>query len=54
MNGHTVVATAYCIPCKTRREYMAEVKRGESGRRTAEGTCPECREPMSRVMGKDA
>lgn len=43
---------AYCVKCKTKREFEGEVQETAAGRRMAKGPCPECGTTMCRILGK--
>jgi Domain of unknown function (DUF5679) len=43
---------AYCVKCKAKRSFKGEVKVSDSGRRMAQGICPECGTKVNRILGK--
>ncbi len=43
---------AYCVKCKAKKNFSGHVKVSESGRRMAQGTCPDCGTKLNRILGK--
>ncbi|MGH3326747.1 MAG: DUF5679 domain-containing protein [Streptomycetales bacterium] len=50
--GETYTGDAYCVKCKQKRDFTGEVKVTDSGRRMAQGICPECGTKLNRILGK--
>lgn len=49
------VYEAYCIKDKGKREFVVEAyARWSNGTPVAKGTCPDCGNPLSRVLSKAA
>ncbi len=48
----TYTGDAYCVKCKTKKAFTGEIKISESGRRMAQGTCPDCGTKLNRILGK--
>lgn len=41
---------AYCVKCKTKREFEGEETTLQNGRRAAKGTCPVCGTTVVRML----
>lgn len=49
----TYSGEAYCVKCKTKRDFSGEVQTNETnGRRMAKGKCPVCDTTVTRFLGK--
>lgn len=42
---------AYCVKCKDKVEFQGQVKTADSGRRMAQGNCPQCGTKVNRILG---
>ncbi len=42
---------AYCVKCKTKREFEGEEVEMKNGRKAARGTCPVCGITLNRILG---
>ena len=45
---------AYCVKCKTKREFDGEVVTMKNGRPAARGKCPVCGTTLNRILGGSA
>jgi Domain of unknown function (DUF5679) len=45
---------AYCVKCKTKREFDGEEVTMKNGRRAARGKCPVCGTTLNRILGGSA
>ena len=45
---------AYCVKCRTKREFEGEKKELPNGRTAAQGVCPVCGTKVTRMLGKTA
>ncbi len=45
---------AYCVKCRTKREFEGAEVTLKNGRRAAQGTCPVCGTKVLRILGKTA
>ena len=43
---------AYCVKCRTKREFEGKEVQLANGRRAAQGTCPKCGTKVNRMLGK--
>jgi hypothetical protein len=43
---------AYCVKCKAKRSIKGEIQVKESGRRMAQGPCPECGTKVTTFLAK--
>jgi hypothetical protein len=43
---------AYCVKCKTKRNFDGEVVTMKNGRNAARGKCPVCGTTLNRILGK--
>ena len=50
-DDQTYTGDAYCVKCKTKREFTGQVV-VVNNRRMAKGTCPVCGTKMNRILGK--
>jgi uncharacterized Zn finger protein len=41
---------AYCVKCKTKRDFTGEIVVSEKGRRMAKGKCPECGTNLTKFL----
>jgi Domain of unknown function (DUF5679) len=42
---------AYCVKCKTKREFDGEEVTMKNGRKAARGKCPVCGTTLNRILG---
>lgn len=50
--GEEYKGEAYCVYCKEKRAFVGDIKVSETGRRMAQGVCPECGTKVNRIFGK--
>jgi hypothetical protein len=43
----------YCVKCREKRDFEGKVRTSDSGRRMAQGPCPECGTTVTRILGKN-
>lgn len=49
---NTFYGEAYCVKCKDKTWFEGQVKTSDSGRRMAQGICPQCGTKVNRILGK--
>lgn len=45
---------AYCMKCRTKREFTGQLVTLKNGRPAMQGTCPVCGTKLTKIMGMDA
>jgi hypothetical protein len=52
--GEAGMATyeAYCVKCRTKREFEGQEVTLKNGRKAAQGQCPVCGTKVMRILGK--
>jgi hypothetical protein len=50
--AETYTGEAYCVKCKEKKNFTGEIKVSDSGRRMAQGICPDCGTKLNRILGK--
>lgn len=48
----TYEGDAYCPTCKDMKKFVGKILISDSGRRMAKGTCPQCNNPLARILGR--
>jgi hypothetical protein len=49
--NNTFFGDTYCVKCKDKVEFQGQVKTADSGRRMAQGICPQCGTKVNRILG---
>jgi len=45
---------AYCMKCRTKREFTGQLVTLKNGRPALQGTCPVCGTKLTKIMGMEA
>jgi hypothetical protein len=51
--NNTFFGDAYCVHCKDKITFEGQVRTSDSGRRMAQGKCPQCGNKVNRILGKE-
>ena len=50
--GGMAMYEAYCVKCRTKRQFEGQEVTLKNGRKAAQGTCPVCGTKVMRILGK--
>ena len=53
-NGMAEKYEAFCVKCRTKREFEGEETTLKNGRKAAKGKCPVCGTTVMRILGKSS